>query len=660
MTKVFLIASVAALAITAPAQAERGGKHRQQAAEQAQAPQQSREQRGQARAERPQPVERQQRAERPQRSFEARGFNGGGMPRVERRARPERFERPERQAFQQPRVERRARPERFERPMRPAFEQRAPRFDRQVERRARVQDFTQRPARQVEHRKAFRPERVRPERVAKQDRFDRQARFVDLRGRQSIERAHRDDRFAVRQLRQQQRQAERLAKAEHRFEQRLDRRQALTEQRARLADLAQQRTAVYAPVRQDWYGDYAAQRYSSFYRASPDYFYDYNYGDGYLYQFDRDDDLVTAMFPLLGGAFGVGQLLPIGYSSYNVPYGYRSLYYDTPDYSYRYGDGAIYRVDPDTQLIQAVVALLTGQQFGVGQLLPAGYDVYNVPYQYRDMYYDTSDAWYRYDDGYIYQVDPYTRMIEDMYPVSYGQYAVGYPAPIYAGYGYPSYAVPYAYQNLYYADPGYNYYYADNGIYQVDPTTRLVQALVALVTGANLGVGQLLPVGYDAYNVPYQYRASYFDTPDMWYRYDDGYIYGVDPRTRLIETVVPVSYGGYSVGYPMPAYAGYAVPSAYDGLYYAQPGYDYRYANGGIYQVDPTTRLVQAVAALLTGQNLGVGQMLPAGYDVYNVPLAYRGQYYDTPDAWYRYADGNIYRVDPQTRVIQTVITTIV
>ncbi|HEU5284985.1 MAG TPA: hypothetical protein VFU20_00575, partial [Sphingomicrobium sp.] len=418
----------------------------------------------------------------------------------------------------------------------------------------------------------------------------------------------------------------------------------------------------------DWFDDFAAQRYQTFYAGAPtynaNYDYNYDYDDGYLYQVDRDSDLVTALFPLLGGAFSVGQPLPYGYAGYNVPYAYRDLYYDTPDYSYRYGDGAIYRIDPETQLISAVVALLTGQSFGVGQMLPMGYDVYNVPYAYRDTYYDTYDAWYRYDDGYIYQVDPYSRMITGAYPVSYGGYAVGYPVPAYASYGgygpyagYPSYSVPYGYQNLYYGAPGYNYHYANGGIYQVDPKTQLIAALVALVTGTNLGVGQMLPMGYDVYNVPFAYRSTYFDTDDAWYRYDDGYIYEVDPYTRMIETAIPVSYGGYAVGYPVPAaWPGYDVPDMYDDLYYDAPGYDYRYFDGGIYQVDPKTQLVQAVVALLTGQNLGVGQMLPAGYDAYNVPFAYRDRYYDTADSWYRYNDGTIYQVDPQTRMIQAVI----
>jgi hypothetical protein len=418
----------------------------------------------------------------------------------------------------------------------------------------------------------------------------------------------------------------------------------------------------------DWYDDYATRRYQTFYTSSPDYFYDYNYDDGYLYQVRRDNNLVSALFPILGGAFSTGSYLPLGYEDYNVPYAYRSLYYDTPDYMYRYGDGGIYRIDPTTQLITAVVSLLTGQSLGVGQMLPMGYDVYNVPYAYRDTFYDTNDAWYRYDDGMIYQVDPYSRMIQGMYPVSYNNYAVGYPAPSYASYGgygayagYPSYAVPYDYQRLYNGAPGYNYHYANNGIYQVDPTTQLVSALVALVTGTSLNVGQRLPMGYDAYNVPDAYRSSYFDSEDAWYRYDDGTIYEVDPYSRVIQNAIPVSYGGYVVGQPIPAaYPGYAVPATYSGLYQPVDGYDYRYFDGGIYQVQPQTRMVVAPVALVTGNTWAVGQPLPMGYDVYNVPYAYRDRYYDNDDYMYRYADGNIYQIDPQTRLIREVIDAIV
>jgi hypothetical protein len=171
----------------------------------------------------------------------------------------------------------------------------------------------------------------------------------------------------------------------------------------------------------------------------------------------------------------------------------------------------------------------------------------------------------------------------------------------------------------------------------------------------------MLPPGYDVYNVPHAYRCTYFDSDDSWYRYDDGFIYEVDPRTRLIEAAIPVAYDGYVVGYPVPAaYPGYAVPASYSGLYYDAPGYDYRYFDGGIYQIEPDTRMVVAPVALVTGHTLGVGQVLPMGYDAYNVPYAYRDRYYDNDEYLYRYADGYIYQVDPQTRLIRAVIDAIV
>ena len=57
---------------------------------------------------------------------------------------------------------------------------------------------------------------------------------------------------------------------------------------------------------------------------------------------------------------------------------------------------------------------------------------------------------------------------------------------------------------------------------------------------------------------------------------------------------------------------------------------------------------------------MGIGQPLPPAYSVYNVPFAYRSTYYDTPDAWYRYNDGYIYRVDPATQLITAIISAIV
>ena len=55
-------------------------------------------------------------------------------------------------------------------------------------------------------------------------------------------------------------------------------------------------------------------------------------------------------------------------------------------------------------------------------------------------------------------------------------------------------------------------------------------------------------------------------------------------------------------------------------------------ATGAIYQVNPSTGLIQGIAALLTGQSACVGQPLPMGYGIYNVPFDYRDRYYDTAD----------------------------
>ena len=56
--------------------------------------------------------------------------------------------------------------------------------------------------------------------------------------------------------------------------------------------------------------------------------------------------MVENVIPLYAGGYGVGQMLPSSYAYYNVPYQYRSLYYDTPDYGYWYAPGAIYQYDP--------------------------------------------------------------------------------------------------------------------------------------------------------------------------------------------------------------------------------------------------------------------------------------------------------------------------
>lgn len=164
-------------------------------------------------------------------------------------------------------------------------------------------------------------------------------------------------------------------------------------------------------IERDWFQGYRVPvAYRSFYQDNPDYHYSYD-DSGYIYRSDRGSDLISAIIPLFGGGFGIGQPLPAGYDAYNVPMQYRDDYYDNDESLYRYGDNAIYRVDNQSGLIEGIVALLGGG-LNVGQALPEGYDAYNLPVDYRDEYQDDEDYNYRYADGNIYQVDAKTQMIQ--------------------------------------------------------------------------------------------------------------------------------------------------------------------------------------------------------------------------------------------------------
>lgn len=213
-------------------------------------------------------------------------------------------------------------------------------------------------------------------------------------------------------------------------------------------------------------------RLQSLYSPTPDYYY--RYGDGYLYQVNRSNDVISSLLPLFGLGYTVGQPFPSNYPYYGMPAAYQPFYPQSPYYDYRYADGYMYQVDPYTGLIENVDPLL-GYGYGYGQPMPLQYSAYNVPYQYRPYYYDTGDYYYRYAPG---------------------------------------------------------------AIYQVDPTTSLITAVAALLSPNSLAIGQPLPIGYSAYNVPYDYRATYYDTPNDWYRYSNGYIYRVDPTTQLVTALV--------------------------------------------------------------------------------------------------------------------------
>jgi hypothetical protein len=137
----------------------------------------------------------------------------------------------------------------------------------------------------------------------------------------------------------------------------------------------------------------------------------YRYDGGYLYRL-QPDGVVAGFIPLAGGALWLGRPWPVSYRFEPLPDYYRDYYgYDDP-YDYRYADGIVYGLDPETETVRQIAALLTGDDWAIGSRMPIGYDVYNVPYAYRDEYYDTPDAWYRYSDGYVYRVDPTTQLID--------------------------------------------------------------------------------------------------------------------------------------------------------------------------------------------------------------------------------------------------------
>ena len=216
--------------------------------------------------------------------------------------------------------------------------------------------------------------------------------------------------------------------------------------------------------------------------------------------------------------------------------------------------------------------------------------------------------------------------------------------------------VPLALQNLYGDTPDYYYRYGDGNMYRVNRSNNLIESLLPLL-GGGYSAGQMFPTSYMNSYVPNYYQSFYPDTADNYYRYANGNVYGIDPYSGLIDNVIPMYANGYGYGQMLPAsYSAYNVPYQYRSMYYDTADSYYRYAPGAIYQVDPSTSLITSVASLLTGNGLSVGQQLPMGYSAYNMPLAYRDQYYDTPDAWYRYNNGNIYQVDPTSQVVTSLI----
>ena len=217
-----------------------------------------------------------------------------------------------------------------------------------------------------------------------------------------------------------------------------------------------------------------------------------------------------------------------------IPAAYSYLYPATPDYYYQYGNGYVYQVDRGSNLIAALIPLLAGGYLP-GQYLPQPYMANYMPayYGFNSFYPDYGGQCNRYANGVVYQVDCYTGMVQDVIPLYASGYGVGQILP--STYSY--YNVPYQYRSLYYDTPDYNYWYAPGAIYQYEPRTSMITSVAALLS-PGFTVGQPLPAGYGVYNVPYAYRATYYDTPTAWYRYNNGYIYQVNPATQLVTAIV--------------------------------------------------------------------------------------------------------------------------
>jgi len=120
---------------------------------------------------------------------------------------------------------------------------------------------------------------------------------------------------------------------------------------------------------------------------------------------------VVGYVPLLGGGLAVGQPWPGSYKPVPLP-AYVTRYYGLGgEGAWRYYDRTIYRMKPDGSTISGVAAILLGAPIRIGQTMPSGHDVYNLPAAWRDQYRDGPEALYRYSDGYIYQLDPASRRV---------------------------------------------------------------------------------------------------------------------------------------------------------------------------------------------------------------------------------------------------------
>ena len=122
-------------------------------------------------------------------------------------------------------------------------------------------------------------------------------------------------------------------------------------------------------------------------------------------------DRVASFIPLLGGALFHGNAWPDYYREVALPQYYVDYYDLGRSAAYRYANEVLYRIDPESALITSVAALLTGERFTIGQPVPAGFEIYNLPPLHRETYRDSAETAYRYSDGYIYRIDRTTGLV---------------------------------------------------------------------------------------------------------------------------------------------------------------------------------------------------------------------------------------------------------
>lgn len=430
MTKMFLAASVAALAISAPAAAQKNDRADRQAAR-----------------ESSQKVDRSaQRAARTDRTTERAARVDRSAQRVDRQqVRMQRADRAEvRTADRQVRAERPARAERVERAQGRAVERQAVRMDR-VDRQVRVADRQQQ---RVDRRVQAQDRTIARQDVRAQRMEQRNIRsglgFADARGRGLINGCP-PGLAAKNNGCLPPGQAKKLFVG------------------TPLATVSNFSSLSAMPSNVSYLYPDTADSY-------------YRYGDGYAYRVDRGSNLISALIPLLAGGLMQGQYLPNNYMNSYVPsnYGFNSFYQDSQYQCNRYVNGIVYQVDCANGMIENVVPLYAGG-YGVGQMLPSSY--YNLPDQYRGLYSDNDDYGYHYAPGAIYQYDQGSNLITSVAALLSPGFGIGQQMPM----GYSTYNVPYAYRDTYYDTDDSWYRYNNGNIYQVDPTTQLVTAIVASI-----------------------------------------------------------------------------------------------------------------------------------------------------------------------------------